>query len=159
MVSYLDVSKVLAPEPTLGPKPNLNTFVESCFNMSSYHHHQHAMYHDNPSARSPGSHRHQPQSLHRQSSRQFDAYGPMPSGIYSTGADDHMTRYDTGRMDRLNPTMHGSTYGYDMPGAQTWNANGFGGAHTLGGMGGTGRMKVPGRGRTGIPTVGLSTNL
>lgn len=119
--------------------------------MSNYQPHE--MYHDNSTARSPGSQRHQ-QTLHRQPSRQFDAYGPMPTGMY----EDPMARYDTNRMDRLNanPTpVHGNTYGYDMSASQAWNANGFGGAHTLGGLGATGRMKPNARGRTGIPTVSL----
>ncbi|KAL1998244.1 hypothetical protein VTN02DRAFT_6550 [Thermoascus thermophilus] len=110
------------------------------------------MYHDNPSARSPGSQRHQ-QPLHRQPSRQFDAYGPMPTNFY----DDPMSRYDTSRLDRLNPSLHGNTYGYDMAGSQTWAApNGFGGAHTLGGLSSAaGRMKSNSRSRTGLPTTWL----
>ncbi|KAK2763231.1 hypothetical protein FQN54_009867 [Arachnomyces sp. PD_36] len=79
----------------------------------------------------------------------------MPTGMY----EDPMARYDANRMDRLNTnpsTVHGNTYGYDMQQAsQTWNTNGFGGAHTLGGIGATGRMKPNGRGRTGIPTTWL----
>ncbi|KAH8697785.1 putative R3H domain protein [Talaromyces proteolyticus] len=109
------------------------------------------MYHDNPSSRSPGSQRHQ-QPLHRQPSRQFDAYGPMPSNPY----DDPLARYDTGRIERLNPLHGGTNYGYEISGSQTWNPNGFSGAHTLGGIGSaTGRMKPAGRGRTGIPTTWL----
>ena len=122
--------------------------------MSAYQSQSHDMYHENSTARSPGSQRHQ-QPLHRQPSRQFDAYGPMPTGMY----EDPMARYDTNRMDRLNPNppaVHGNTYGYDMSASQAvWNGNGFGGAHTLGGIGATGRMKPNGRGRTGIPTVSL----
>jgi hypothetical protein len=107
------------------------------------------MYHDNPSSRSPGSQRHQ-QPLHRQPSRQFDAYGPMPSNPY----EDPLARYDTGRLERLNPLHAGSNYGYELSGSQTWNPNGFNGAHTLGGIGSaTGRMKPSGRGRAGLPTV------
>lgn len=128
--------------------------------MTSYHN-QPEMYHDHPASRSPGSHRHQPQTLHRQPSRQFDAYGPMPTApAYAT--EDPMARYDTGRMDRLNftHTMHNSQFGtagqfgYDMGGASTWNpnGNGFPTAATLNPMAATSRMKPP-RGRTGIPTV------
>lgn len=118
--------------------------------MSNYHPQSQDMYHDNPSARSPGSQRHQ-QPLHRQPSRQFDAYGPMPTNFY----DDPMSRYDTSRLERLNPSLHGNTYGYDMSGSQTWAApNGFSGAHTLGGLSSAaGRMKTNSRGRTGLPTV------
>lgn len=81
----------------------------------------------------------------------------------SYAAEDPMARYDTSRMDRLNfnHTMHNGQFnntgpfGYDMGGASTWNpnANGFGGAPTLG-MGATGRMK-PSRGRAGLPTVSI----
>jgi hypothetical protein len=107
------------------------------------------MYHDHPSSRSPGSQRHQ-QPLHRQPSRQFDAYGPMPSNPY----EDPLARYDTTRLERLNPLHNGGNYGYEISGSQTWNPNGFNGAHTLGGIGSaTTRMKPPGRGRTGLPTV------
>jgi hypothetical protein len=102
------------------------------YNMGG-HHDQGDMYYDPLSARSPGSHRHQQQTLHRQSSRQFDAYGQMPSGLYT--ADDHAARYESNRFDRINATMQASNYGYDMPGPQTWNASGFGGANTLGAMG------------------------
>ncbi|KAJ9302827.1 hypothetical protein DTO271G3_201 [Paecilomyces variotii] len=109
------------------------------------------MYHDNSSARSPGSQRHQ-QPLHRQPSRQFDAYGPMPTNFY----DDPMARYDTSRLDRLNPSIPSNAYGYDISGSQTWNPNGFSGAHTLGGIGSaTSRIKHNPRGRTGLPTTWL----
>lgn len=121
------------------------------YNMGS-HHNPTDMYYEPPSARSPGSQRHQPQTLHRQSSRQFDAYGQMPSGLYT--ADDHAARFEPNRYDRLNATVQAGNYGYDMPGAQTWNASGFVGANTLGAMGATGRMKAPtARGRTALPSV------
>jgi len=122
------------------------------YNMGG-HHDQGDMYYDPLSARSPGSHRHQQQTLHRQSSRQFDAYGQMPSGLYT--ADDHAARYESNRFDRINATMQASNYGYDMPGPQTWNASGFGGANTLGAMGATGRMKASARGRSALPSVCL----
>ncbi len=111
------------------------------------------MYYEPPSARSPGSHRHQQQTLHRQSSRQFDAYGQMPSGLYT--ADDHAAGYEPNRYDRINATMQASNYGYDMPSTHTWNAGGFGGANTLGAMGATGRMKASARGRSALPSVRL----
>jgi hypothetical protein len=75
----------------------------------------------------------------------------MPTGLYPN--EDHLGRFEPNRIDRLNPTMPSGTYGYEMPGSHTWNPNGFGGAHTIGGMGGTGRMKPPVRGRAGLPTV------
>ncbi|KAJ5303795.1 ARP2/3 complex subunit Arc18 [Penicillium atrosanguineum] len=84
------------------------------------------MYHD-PSARSPGSQRHQ-QPLHRQPSRQFDAYGPMPVNPY----EDQMARYETARLERLNPSMQNNSYAYDLSGSQTWNPNGFNNAQSLG---------------------------
>ncbi|KAL1964364.1 hypothetical protein VTN77DRAFT_7049 [Rasamsonia byssochlamydoides] len=109
------------------------------------------MYHDSPSSRSPGSQRHQ-QPLHRQPSRQFDAYGPMPS---SNPYEDPLARYDTSRLDRLNP-LQSSPYGYEMSGSQTWNPNGFSSAHTLGGIGSTtGRMKPTTQTRSRLPTTWL----
>ena len=120
--------------------------------MSNYHSQWQEMYHENPSSRSPGSQRHQ-QPLHRQPSRQFDAYGPMPSNIY----EDPMPRYDGNRLERLN-SLHGNTYGYDISASQTWNPVGFNGPHTLGSIGtATGRMKPNARGRTGLPTVCFSS--
>ncbi|KAF1971739.1 hypothetical protein BU23DRAFT_170872 [Bimuria novae-zelandiae CBS 107.79] len=107
---------------------------------------------DPPSSRSPGSHRHQPQTLHRQPSRQFDAYGQLPpQGLYT--AEDHARGYEQPRnYDRLNATIH-SPYNYDM-GAQGWNANAFG-QNTIGSLGGaaTSRMKQQGRGagRSALP--------
>ncbi|KAL3490968.1 hypothetical protein BJX62DRAFT_237573 [Aspergillus germanicus] len=110
------------------------------------------MYHDNSSARSPGSQRHQ-QPLHRQPSRQFDAYGPMPVNLY----DDPMARYDTGRLDRLNPSLHNPSYAYDLPGSQTWNPNGFANAQALGGIrSASASLKTaPRGGRAGLPTTWL----
>lgn len=107
------------------------------------------MYHDNPSSRSPGSQRNQQQPLNRQPSRQFDAYGPMPSNLY----EDPLARYDNNRVERLSPLPSNTHYNYDMPGSQTWNPNGFGGAHSLSGMNSaTGRIKPTTR-RTGLPSV------
>ncbi|KAF7177809.1 hypothetical protein CNMCM7691_006264 [Aspergillus felis] len=110
------------------------------------------MYHDNSSARSPGSQRHQ-QPLHRQPSRQFDAYGPMPINLY----DDSMARYDTGRLERLNPSLHNNSYAYDLPGSQTWNPNGFANAQTLGAIrSASASLKTTSRtGRAGLPTTWL----
>ncbi|GAB7347810.1 hypothetical protein MBLNU459_g5349t1 [Dothideomycetes sp. NU459] len=110
------------------------------------------MYYDNvPQSRSPNTQRHQPQTLHRQPSRQFDSFAHLPSGLYT--ADDHAQRYDAPRpYDRMATTMHGNYGGYDL-GAQTWNNSAFGGNNTLGALGATNRMKPPQKGRGGIPSV------
>ncbi|KAJ5566737.1 uncharacterized protein N7459_010119 [Penicillium hispanicum] len=108
------------------------------------------MYHD-PSARSPGSQRHQ-QPLHRQPSRQFDAYGPMPVNLY----EDQMARYESARLERLNPSLQNNSYAYDVSGSQTWNPNGFANAQTLGGIrSASASLKPAARGRTGLPTTWL----
>ncbi|KGO63632.1 Single-stranded nucleic acid binding R3H [Penicillium italicum] len=105
------------------------------------------MYHDH-SARSPGSQRHQ-QPLHRQPSRQFDAYGPMPTNMYE---QDQM-RYESARLERLNPSLQ-NNYGYDISGSQTWNPNGFANAQTLGGIrSASASLKPNARGRAGLPTA------
>ncbi len=98
-------------------------------------------YMENPSARSPRSFRTHFQ-VPRQSSRQFDAYGPITStgSLYNT--NDSMARYDTRRTDnRFGPPMQnsqmtGAPFSYDVNGgSQTWNAaaaNAFAGApHTI----------------------------
>ena len=106
------------------------------------------MYHD-PSARSPGSQRHQ-QPLHRQPSRQFDAYGAMPVNLY----EDQMARYESARLERLNPSLQNNSYAYDISGSQTWNPNGFANAQSLGGIrSASASLKPAARGRTGLPTV------
>ncbi|KAI9785455.1 MAG: hypothetical protein M1839_009196 [Geoglossum umbratile] len=108
------------------------------------------MYYDNSGPpRSPGSHRQPQQTLHRSSSRQFDAFGQLPGGLYT--AEDHAARYETNRYDRLNVA---ATYGYGLSGAQTWDPSGFGGAGTLAALGATGRMK-PSRPRAQLPTTWL----
>jgi hypothetical protein len=114
---------------------------------------------DPPSSRSPGTHRHQqPQTLHRQASRQFEAYGQLPpAGLYT--AEDHARGYEQpprNNYDRLNATIH-SGYGYDM-GTPGWNASAFSQNNGLGSLGGAaGRMKQPGRGRSQLPSVSDKT--
>ncbi|PKY08667.1 hypothetical protein P168DRAFT_332230 [Aspergillus campestris IBT 28561] len=109
------------------------------------------MYHDNSAARSPGSQRHQ-QPLHRQPSRQFDAYGPMPVNLY----EDPMARYDTGRLERLNPSLQNPSYAYDLAGSQTWNPNGFANAQSLGGIrSASASLKTSRTGRAALPTTWL----
>ncbi|KAL8663173.1 MAG: hypothetical protein Q9202_004105 [Teloschistes flavicans] len=109
------------------------------------------MYFDQPLSRSPSAHRHQQQTLHRQPSRQFDAYGPMPNNMWNH--DDSTSRFDGGRMDRMNANMQGGPYGFDMPSAQTqtWNPNAFGAPNGLPAFGATGRMKPMPRGRSALP--------
>ena len=66
-----------------------------------------------------------------------------------------MARYDTGRLDRLNPSMNHNSYAYDLNGSQTWNPNGFANAQALGGIrSASASMRPTARGgRTGLPTV------
>ncbi|KAL8834858.1 MAG: hypothetical protein Q9170_003558 [Blastenia crenularia] len=111
------------------------------------------MYYDQSSTRSPAMHRHQQQPLHRQPSRQFDAYGSMPNNMYQP--EDSASRYDGSRFDRMNPPMQGGAYGYDMPSAQTWNPNAFGGTNGFPTFGATGRMKPMPRGRSALPPTWL----
>ncbi|KAL8730111.1 MAG: hypothetical protein Q9166_004310 [cf. Caloplaca sp. 2 TL-2023] len=117
------------------------------------HQNLHDMYYDQPASRSPGAHRHQQQTLHRQPSRNFDAYGPMPNAMYQP--EEANPRYDGNRFDRMNPAMQGGAYGYDMPSAQTWNPNAFGGANGFQTFGATGRMKPGPRGRSALPPTWL----
>ena len=75
----------------------------------------------------------------------------MPSNIYPP--DDHASRYDTNRFDRMNTNMQGGGYGYEMPAAQTWNPAAFGGGNNFSTFGATGRMKSTSRGRPALPSV------
>ena len=107
------------------------------------------MYYDNAAARSPGSQRH---PLHRQQSRQFDAYGQFPSGLYT--AEDHAARYDQPRYnERVNATIHGSYGGYDLGSAQAWNNAGFGQNNNLAALGATQRRTQPRAPRNALPSV------
>ncbi|KAF2756215.1 hypothetical protein EJ05DRAFT_488002 [Pseudovirgaria hyperparasitica] len=111
-----------------------------------------------PQQRSPGSHRQQQQQhrdLTRQTSRQFDAYGTVPSSLYQM---DDNSRYDVAprNYDRLNATMH--NYPHNDFGGSGWNTgnNGsFGANQNLAPF--TGRMKgnQP-RGR--LPTDWMQTS-
>ncbi|KAI9661639.1 MAG: hypothetical protein M1821_008877 [Bathelium mastoideum] len=114
------------------------------------------VYYESPAARSPGSHRHQPQTLHRQPSRHFDAYGQFPSGLYT--AEDHAARYDQPRYtDRPNATMHNSYGGYDLGLAQAWNNSGFGVNNNLAALGATQRRN-PSRARSALPSAWLDSS-
>ncbi|KAI4270613.1 MAG: hypothetical protein LQ337_006570 [Flavoplaca oasis] len=116
------------------------------------------IYYDQSASRSPGAQRHQQPILHRQPSRQFDAYGHLSNGqmqnpIYQP--EDSTPRYDGNRYDRINPAMQGATYGYEIPSAQTWNPNGFAGPNGFPAFGATGRMRPAPRGRSALPTTWL----
>jgi hypothetical protein len=115
---------------------------------------QHDMYYENPPQRSPGSHRHSAQqTLHRQPSRQFDAYGQMPaSGLYT--AEDHAAQHSS-YAPRYPDRMNAATMNSNMPGYDPWNSYGpQQGNNTIGGFGASSRMKsLAGRGRPGLPTV------
>ncbi|TIA21598.1 putative R3H domain protein [Aureobasidium pullulans] len=129
------------------------------------------MYYDNPASRSPHAQRHQPQ-LHRQSSRQFDSYAHLPSGLY--GAEDQQQqqqqqqqRFDAPRYNdrmgappnmhqNMNQNMNQNYGGYDM-GGQNWNNAAFGN-NTLGALGGSQRRRGPQQApRNGLPSVSNNT--
>ena len=125
----------------------------------------HDMYYENTPSRSPGVHRLQPQTLQRQPSRQFDAYGQlgsqMPTGLYQNSSatatpmiDDHNARFDGPRYnDRLNTTMQ-NNYGYDMSSLGGWNANAFSQSNSLATVGAaTTRLKPNPRPRNALPPV------
>lgn len=119
----------------------------------------HESYYDTMgSSRSPSG-QHQPQhqhALHRTSSRQFETFGGQ-TGLYT--AEDHAARYaEHGRgydTTRINPSAMGyGGYETSVPsGAHTWNPSSFGGAGTLGSMGGSGRIKNASRQRSALPSV------
>ena len=141
----------------------------------------HEMYYDNAHGSSPGMSRLQTQTLHRQPSRQFDAYGQlgshMPNTLYANPPtsstpviDEHGARFQAPRYnDRLNATMHNhfgagaggmggpgaGGGGYDMSGLNGWNASAFSQSNSLAPVGGatTARLKPNSRGRAGLPPV------
>ena len=117
------------------------------------HPHHNDMYYDQTSSRSPGSHRHPQQMLHRQPSRHFDAYGQMPNNVYTP--DDQSMRYETNRFDRMNGQVQTNGYNYELPQPQTWNTNAFSTNNNFAPpfAAATGRMKSQTRGRSAIPTV------
>lgn len=77
----------------------------------------------------------------------------MPVNLY----EDQMARYDTSRLERLNPSIqNNSSYAYDLSGSQTWNPNGFANAQSLGGIrSASASLKPSARGRTALPTTWL----
>lgn len=110
------------------------------------------MYYD-PSNRSPNSQR----QLNRSNSRQqFEAYGHLPSGLYT--AEDHVRSGYGGERYGSNATVGGYGGGYDVSG-QSWNAGAFGQNNTLNGLGGTGLRKPPSRGRAGLPSVSCQSSI
>ncbi|KAL8669891.1 MAG: hypothetical protein Q9168_005538 [Polycauliona sp. 1 TL-2023] len=127
------------------------------------HQSPHEMYYDQPASRSPGAQRHQQPVLHRQPSRQFDPYAQMQNGQLQNGQmqtpiyqrEDPNPRYDGNRFDRINPTMQGAAYGYEMPSAQTWNPNAFAAPNGFPAFGATGRMRSAPRGRSALPPTWL----
>ena len=126
--------------------------------MNNNHHSSDAFY-DQSTMRIPLSNlqQQQQQTLHRQPSRQFDAYGQMPVNLYTN--DDNMSRYEPGRFDRMRPAVRGDSYGYEVLGAQTWNPNAFSGNSNFPAFGATGRMKSASRGRSAIPSVSTRSYL
>lgn len=108
------------------------------------------MPYDNPPNRSPQSHRQG--SIPRQPSRQqVEAYGHLPSGLYT--AEDHAGGYAPNRFDNMrNATIGGYGNAYDMGGG-SWNAGAFGQNNTLNGFGGTGMRRPQSKGRSGLPSV------
>lgn len=112
---------------------------------------QNEMYHEYPASPTRRTANYQTQSLNRQSSRGFDAFGPQ-NGFY--GADENATGYDDPRFnDRMNAAMqanYNNPAGAAMP--QAWNNSGYAQNNNLAALGATGRR--PGRsGRGALPQV------
>jgi hypothetical protein len=119
---------------------------------------------DQSTQRSPIAQRNQPQAntLNRMPSRQFDAYGQVSqANMYAQ--DDHQRNYEQPRNyeQRLNQTIHGAGYGYDMGAPAAWNANAFS-QNGLGSLGGANAARVRsqqqqrGGGRSALPQVSTS---
>lgn len=65
-----------------------------------------------------------------------------------------MARYESARLERLNPSLQNNSYAYDLSGSQTWNPNGFANAQSLGNIrSASASLKPSARGRAGLPTV------
>ncbi|KAK6361738.1 hypothetical protein TWF730_005452 [Orbilia blumenaviensis] len=112
-------------------------------------------YYEMANNRSPNSRQPQVQTLHRQSSRQFDQYAPAAT-MYAT--DDHAARYDASRYDTTRVGTRSVSYGFDNATAQTWNAQSFGSVNnTMGSLPGRG-VKGVARQRSALPTTWLDSN-
>jgi hypothetical protein len=110
------------------------------------------MYYENPSQRSPGSHRHASQTIHRQPSRQFDTYGGLPASSLYT-AEDHAAQQSYGA-PRYNDRMNAATMNSNFSAYDPWNSYNPQQSNTIGALGATNRMKsLASRGRPGLPTV------
>ena len=66
--------------------------------------------------------------------------------------DDRGLGYEQNRLDRMNGSVQGGAYGYEVPQAQTWNSNAYN-ANNFQPFSATGRMKSQTRGRSALPTV------
>lgn len=120
--------------------------------MMNNHQHQ-EQYYDQTIARPAILHRPQPQNLHRQSSRQFDAYGgPLPNALYRP--NDHAFRYESGAFPGMNSGIPQAGFTYEHPSAQTWNSNAFTASGGFPAFSATER-KPSTRGRAGIPPVSV----
>ncbi|KAF3918943.1 hypothetical protein ABW20_dc0107110 [Dactylellina cionopaga] len=115
-------------------------------------------YYEMTNGRSPNSRQPQVQTLHRQTSRQFEQYAPTNAGLYT--ADDHAARYDQSRYDTARVGTRSVSYGFDNATAQTWNAQSFASVNNNVGS-------LPGRGvkgggvarqRSALPTTWLDSN-
>ncbi|KAF3921450.1 hypothetical protein ABW21_db0204959 [Orbilia brochopaga] len=112
-------------------------------------------YYEMTNGRSPNSARQpQVQTLHRQTSRQFEQYGPANTGLYT--AEDHAARYDTARYDTARVGTRSVSYGFDNATAQTWNAQSFGSVNNVGSLPGRG-VKGVARQRSALPTTWLDS--
>lgn len=121
-------------------------------------HPQHDMYFENPQ-RSPGSHRQASQTLHRQSSRQFEARqqydtyaGQLPSQNLYT-AEYHAAQQQSFLPPRETERMNAATMNSNFTAFDPWNSYNPQ-SNTVAAMGGNARMKsLGGRGRPSLPGV------
>ncbi|KAK6340967.1 hypothetical protein TWF696_009280 [Orbilia brochopaga] len=111
-------------------------------------------YYEMTNSRSPNSRQPQVQTLHRQTSRQFEQYAPANTGLYT--AEDHAARYDTARYDTARVGTRSVSYGFDNTTAQTWNAQSFGSVNNVGSLPGRG-VKGVARQRSALPTTWLDS--